>query len=190
MPRPCARALDVGCGTGRFTRRLAALATEVVAIDRDSGSLARARALSADLGNVAFVETDFLAWPADGTFDYVAFVASLHHLPFASALAKAADLLRPGGVLAVLGLDRPIWSAGRAWGLIAFPVSRWYHLTRRVEEVGAPIQEPAMTLPEIRRSAADLLPGVRLRRHLMWRYSLEWTKPGSPRPRSSRRSAV
>ena len=31
---------------------------------------------------------------------------------------------------------------------------------------------------QVRRTARRLLPGVRYRRHLLWRYSLIWDKPG------------
>jgi hypothetical protein len=37
--------------------------------------------------------------------------------------------------------------------------------------------EPDMTWAQVRKSAARLLPGARYRRHLLWRYSLVWTKP-------------
>jgi hypothetical protein len=33
-----------------------------------------------------------------------------------------------------------------------------------------------MTWAEVRATAARLLPGARYRRHLLWRYSLLWTK--------------
>ena len=32
----------------------------------------------------------------------------------------------------------------------------------------------------MRRLATELLPGVRWRRHLMWRYSMVWVNDGSP----------
>lgn len=44
LPRDCRTALDVGCGTGRFARRLAARGIEVHAVDRSADVLARARA--------------------------------------------------------------------------------------------------------------------------------------------------
>ncbi|MFJ3086020.1 hypothetical protein [Streptomyces sp. NPDC086838] len=43
--------------------------------------------------------------------------------------------------------------------------------TRR-EEVSAPVRQPAMPLAEIRREAAALLPGCRIRRLLFCRYLL------------------
>jgi hypothetical protein len=33
----------------------------------------------------------------------------------------------------------------------------------------------------VRTIAARILPGVRYRRHVMWRYSLVWTKPAPTR---------
>jgi hypothetical protein len=36
--------------------------------------------------------------------------------------------------------------------------------------------EPDMTWAQVRKTAARLLPGARYR-HLLWRYSLVWTKP-------------
>jgi hypothetical protein len=34
-----------------------------------------------------------------------------------------------------------------------------------------------MTRAQVRAVAWDVLPGVRYRRHLLWRYSLVWRKP-------------
>jgi hypothetical protein len=40
------------------------------------------------------------------------------------------------------------------------------------------IWPPAMTYRQVRRLAERVLPGVRYRRRLYWRYSLVWHKPG------------
>ncbi|MHB8875065.1 MAG: hypothetical protein ACYC8T_15375 [Myxococcaceae bacterium] len=105
-------------------------------------------------------------------------IATLHHLPLTEALTRAATLLRPGGVLAVLGLhrSRPV---DYALSAVAFPVS-WYHRrTRRSSAVRAPLADPTMTLDQIRRGVVDLLPGATVRRHLLWRHSMRWVKPAS-----------
>jgi SAM-dependent methyltransferase len=189
VPRPCRAALEVGCGLGAFARRLARVADRVDALDREPEVLARARARSAAFGNLRFLEGDFLTWECAGPYDYVSFVASLHHLPFGEALSRASGLLRPGGVLAVLGLDRPAsWLEAGAQAVVAWPVSGFHRLTRRGEPMDAPIAPPSMTWDEIRREAGGVLPGAALRRHLLWRYSLVWKKPAerpgnaSPRP--------
>jgi hypothetical protein len=42
---------------------------------------------------------------------------------------------------------------------------------------GAPVMAPGMTWAQARETARRVLPGVRYRRHLLWRYSLRWDKP-------------
>ena len=50
--------------------------------------------------------------------------------------------------------------------------------TRGYREVSAPkVWPPPETYTGMRHLAAELLPGVRYRRHLPWRYSLVWTRP-------------
>lgn len=177
VPRPCPRALDVGCGLGTFARRLSTLAEWVDAVDGDSAVVHQAADRSASAVNIRFVAADFMKWTADEAYDFISMIAVLHHLPFSDALTKAAQLLRPGGVLVVLGLDRAASLAhAGARSLIAFPLSRYYRLTRRRSPVGAPTLEPTMTLSEIRQQASVLLPRSVIRRHLLWRYSLVWKK--------------
>lgn len=40
------------------------------------------------------------------SFDFIASVASLHHMDVAAALVRMRSLLRPGGRLVVIGLAR------------------------------------------------------------------------------------
>ena len=178
VPQPCPRALDVGCGLGSFARRLARCAGHVDAIDREPEVLARAREFSSAASNVRFVEADFLSFEDSHGYDFISFVATLHHLPFAEAMTRAKSLLRPGGVIGVLGLDRaPSLVDAGLRSLIAYPVSYAHRLTRRVASVGAPLVDPSMTLLDIRREAAAIIPGATIQRHLLWRYSLIWIKP-------------
>jgi hypothetical protein len=52
---------------------------------------------------------------------------------------------------------------------------------KRYQEVTAPtVWPPPQTYAQVRRIASDILPGVRYRRHLLWRYSLIWCKPPAP----------
>jgi 2-polyprenyl-3-methyl-5-hydroxy-6-metoxy-1,4-benzoquinol methylase len=48
------RVLEIGCGAGTFTRRLAGLADKVLALDVSSEAIARARATQSDLKQVEF----------------------------------------------------------------------------------------------------------------------------------------
>jgi ubiquinone/menaquinone biosynthesis C-methylase UbiE len=177
VPVPCARALEVGCGDGLLARRLAGRCAEVTAIDRDPRMIALARERTAP-GRVTFVEADYLAYPATGeSFDFACANTSLHHMDFAAALAAMARALRPGGCLAVVELAADESIGDYLADAPGLPVNWIYRALYSQGESGAPIKDPEMTWAEVRATARRLLPGVRYRRHLLWRYSLLWTKP-------------
>jgi 2-polyprenyl-3-methyl-5-hydroxy-6-metoxy-1,4-benzoquinol methylase len=175
-PQHCDRALDIGCGRGAFARRMSAVAARVDAIDCHPATLEHARSDSASHPNITFIEADFMSWEPLTTYDVVSMIATLHHLPCEAALVKAASLVRPGGTLIVLGLDRRPFLVAAAHALVAFPVSWWHRFTRDTAAVGAPIREPDLTLGEIRTLAAPIVPGAVVRRHLLWRYSMVFTR--------------
>ena len=176
-PAVCARALDVGCGAGRLAATLAERCGEVVGVDRDSATLARARSNYAR-PNLSFVEGDVMTYPFnDESFDFVASVATLHHLPLDNGLRRLRQLLRPGGVLAVIGLYRLSTLADVAWAHPAVAISAWYRMTTRTEPVGAPVQDPKETLKEIQSAIEHVFPGAEFKRLLLFRYALVWRKP-------------
>src|ERR1700730_181761 len=71
---PCQRVLDLGSGVGdgaMLVARLVGPSGEVVGVERDMHSIARARARVAEAGlrNVSFTETDVNQIPNDKPFD-------------------------------------------------------------------------------------------------------------------------
>ncbi len=99
------RALDIGCGEGKFTRGISAFIPEVAGIDVKEKSILKAKAAAeAEGAKVDFRigSADALPW-GDGHFDVVIFSNSLHHMPDAAkAIAEAMRVLAPGGVLYVM----------------------------------------------------------------------------------------
>lgn len=97
--------LDVGCGEGAFARRLAEAGARVVGLDPLPGAIGAARAAAPEGPSLRYLEGSAEALPfADGSFDAVIFLNSLHHVPRGSmglALDEAARVLRPGGTLYV-----------------------------------------------------------------------------------------
>jgi ubiquinone/menaquinone biosynthesis C-methylase UbiE len=178
VPAGAQRALDVGCGEGTLARRLRRTVPRVTAIDADAPSLALARA-HPGAGDIDYVHGDVMTAPLEpASFDYVACVAALHHMEPAAALSRMAELLRPGGALAVLGLARATYPADLPRDVAATAVSRVSRRVRGHWESPAPtVWPPAHTYAEVRALASRVLPGGRYRRHLYFRYSITWTKP-------------
>jgi ubiquinone/menaquinone biosynthesis C-methylase UbiE len=179
VPPGCAAAIDVGCGDGMLACELAARCGAVTGIDRDERMVGLARERGRGFPAVTFVAGDFLAYPfRDGAFDFACANTALHHMDFAAALAKMARILRPGGRLVVVGLADNGSPADWVIGAAGIPADRYYKLVRAHGSSGAPVMAPGMTWAQARAIAERVLPGVRWRRHLLWRYSLRWDKPG------------
>jgi SAM-dependent methyltransferase len=182
VPDGCGRAIDVGCGDGLLACQLAARCGAVTGIDRDEKMIAAARERARDVPGASFAQADFLTYPLDdASFDFACANTALHHMDFGAALEKMARILRPGGRLAVVGLAANGSPADWAIGAAGIPANLWYKRTRGEGNPGAPVMEPDMSWSQVRTAAARLLPGARYRRHLLWRYSLTWVKPGSAR---------
>jgi 2-polyprenyl-3-methyl-5-hydroxy-6-metoxy-1,4-benzoquinol methylase len=178
LPRPCDRVLDVGCGEGLLTVELADRAGCVVGLDVDEPIIEVARR-DASAPNVEYLVGDLLTAELEpGSFDAVVSVAALHHMATVPALERMAGLVRPGGRVVVVALARsrlPRDLPHDAAGVIA---SRLHRLTKGHREVVAPtLWPPPQTYAEARADAEATLPGVRYRRHVLFRYSLVWTRP-------------
>ena len=179
VPERCGAAVDIGCGDGLLACRLAARCAAVTGIDRDAKMIAAARERARSAPAVSFVHADFIAYPLeDASFDFACANTALHHMDFGAALGKMARILRPGGRLAVVGLAANGTPADWIIGGAGIPANLWYRRTRGEGHPGAPIMGPDMTWSQVRSAAARVLPGARYRRHLLWRYSLTWVKPG------------
>ena len=175
VPPGCESAIDVGCGDGMLAGQLAARGTAVTGIDRDERMIGLARSRVPD---ATFLAEDFMAYPfREESFGFACANTALHHMDFAAALAKMARILRPGGRLAVVGVADHGSPADWLMDAASIPVNYYYKLTRREGTSGAPVMDPDMTWAQVRATAERVLPGVRYRRHLLWRYSLRWAKP-------------
>jgi SAM-dependent methyltransferase len=187
LPAKCERALDVGCGVGALARELATRASAVDAVDRSEVMIRRARA-TAGGPNVRWLLGDLLdaSLPlhADG-YDMVTAVSSLHHMPLRPALARLSALVRPGGVLAIVGCYRAAAVGDYLVDAFAVPANAVVGAVLAARgRAGKPHDEdmpviwpPDTTLADVRDAAAQLLPGARVRRLLFFRYALEWTRP-------------
>jgi SAM-dependent methyltransferase len=107
--QPGARALEIGAGTGKATRLLAARGVSVLAIEPSAEMAAYARVATEPLGNVEIVESDFERWrPRGVTFPLAYAAQAWHWVDQQSGYAHARAALVPGGHL-VAFWNRPAW---------------------------------------------------------------------------------
>ena len=132
---PGQRVLDLGSGMGdvaMLVARLVGRSGEVIGIEQDANSIARAKArvAASKLHNVSFVKTDANNIIFDEPFDAVVGRFILMFLPNpVSVLRSVVRLLRPGGVVA---FQEPSWTAMLALGA-RLPL--WYRTRHLIHEI-------------------------------------------------------
>lgn len=95
--RPGQRILELGCGTGYFTRELARTGAQITAIDISPDLLEAARGDSQP-DNVSFeIENAYELSYADAMFDSVVGSSVLHHLDLSAALREIYRVLKQEG---------------------------------------------------------------------------------------------
>ncbi len=101
--------LELACGTGQWTVRLAQRATHVTAVDGAPEMLDIARRRVEAAGLVAtFEQADLFAWQPRRRYDTVFFAFWLSHVPpqrFAAFWATVARAVRPGGRVVFVDTD-------------------------------------------------------------------------------------
>jgi ubiquinone/menaquinone biosynthesis C-methylase UbiE len=180
-------ALEIGCGTGSFTRLLAQRFRRVLAIDLSPRMIELAKEQSRQFPNIDFQVADVMTkeFPSK-QFGCIASIATLHHVPFEPILSKMKEALKPGGTLLVLDLFKAESLTDFSTTLLAVPVNIILKLVknghiRESSEVRAAWEEHGrtdtyLTLSQVRQSCEALLPKAQIKRHLLWRYSIVWKK--------------
>ena len=125
---PGQRVLDLGSGLGdvaMLAARIVGPSGEVVGVERDSRSIARARTRVADarLHNVSFIESDVEELPDRKSFDAAVGRFILEFVPDPGAVLRSVSkIVRPGGAIAfqeiswahmlLASAGLPLWLAG------------------------------------------------------------------------------
>ena len=130
--------LDVGCGMGQVTSRLALEMPDcrVVGVDLSEDMVRRARAHAPARDNLSFQQGDAMALPfEDERFDVATSVASIKHWPDRlRGVKELLRVLRPGGLVCILEADRDCSDAQAArfvadWRAVVpgtRPLLNWY----------------------------------------------------------------
>jgi ubiquinone/menaquinone biosynthesis C-methylase UbiE len=187
IPQQCQNILEIGCGTGKFSRLLAARAEKVFAIDLSPQMIRIAQEHSKFYPNIDYVIGDIMTQQfTDNHFDCIATLMTLHHLQIETILRKVKKALKPGGIFVCLDLYQSSNFSDLFFDSVAYPANLFLTLIktgkpkppREVREAYAAHgkTDTYLTLSQIERICADILPGALVSRHLFWRYSVVWEK--------------
>jgi SAM-dependent methyltransferase len=152
------RLLDVGCGTGHFSRRFQSSGLQVTGLDPDPAMLAFARAQT---DGVRYLQGRSERLPfVDGEFDYAAAITSLCFVADPRrALAELWRVSRHGVVLGLLNRHSLLYRQKRGSG--SYAGARWDTWEDARVWIGALTPEPAV----VKHGTAIFLPsGSRLAR--------------------------
>jgi SAM-dependent methyltransferase len=173
LPAAGSRAIDLGCGSGRFTGLLADRYGDVLGVDIAEREVSIAKAKRAR-PNIEYRVSSLLEVTADkdGTFDGVLSVNTMFHL-FAehgvdTVLGHVQSLVAPGGTAVIVDVVSP--------GPRALLIHRWWGITDALKTLGR------------RRSVADAWTVLRLRQHPTWMQHARTNHPLT-RPEFRRRYA-
>jgi ubiquinone/menaquinone biosynthesis C-methylase UbiE len=187
MAPNCEKVLEIGCGTGSFSRLLSQRAENVLALDLSPEMIRIAKQRSEGYSNIEYKKADVMECEfLKHQFDCIVSIATLHHLPLEEILRKIKAWLKPNGILLVLDLYEAKGVGDLVREIVAIPVSMFLKLknTGRIQdpqEVREAWAEhgktdtylPVSTLISV---CSEIIPGAIIRKHLLWRYSMIWEK--------------
>lgn len=108
------RVLELGCGTGQATGPLARIGCTIVAVELSAEMAAVAHRNLREHPNVSIEVAPFERWtPPASPFDLVLSATAFHWIDPEIRAGKAADVLRPGGTLAVIHSEHVAGGTGQ-----------------------------------------------------------------------------
>ena len=190
LPLHCESVLDIGCGTGAFSRLLAERCDLVVALDLSPNMIKVAKQHSREHTNIDFQVADILKWKLPvQQFDGIISIAAVHHLPLENLLPSLKNALKPGGKLVILDLLEHESLHDIISDLIAVPWNWILQILKNRQIKQSPEAKAAMrehlrtdnylTLSQAQQIYTRSCEGAKIRKHLFWRYSAVWEKPAA-----------
>ncbi|MEH1845846.1 MAG: class I SAM-dependent methyltransferase [Nostoc sp.] len=187
LPAHCENVLDIGCGTGLFSRLLAKRADRVIAIDLSPKMIEVAKQKSRQHPKIDYQVADILQWEFPvKQFNAIVSIATVHHLPLENLLHNLQTALKPGGKLVILDLLEHESIQDKMSDFLAVPLNWIFqtfknrHIKQSPEAVAAMKEhlrtDKYVTLSQAQRIYTKSLKGAKVRKHIFWRYSAVWQK--------------
>ena len=184
---PCHLALDIGCGTGEFSKILTQKCDKVIGIDVAPKMIEMAKERNAS-SSIEYLlsDADTFLEKNENTFDTIVSIAAFHHMDYHKMLVQCKKALKPGGFLVIQDLYKENTLTFMLLSLIGTIVNPFFmlvkngHLWVSKEErsVWAMHSDDDIynTIKEISSMANKVLGEFDLKRHLFWRYTLIYHK--------------
>ena len=179
--------LDIGCGTGELTKKLALQCRKAIGIDISKAMIEEAKKRSNNT-NIEFLNIDidsFLNESMD-MYDVIISIATFHHLDMETTLMKLKSKLNANGMILILDLYKNATIFEYLLSLVATICNPFIYLIRRGSFRNTKEEREAWkdhfqydkynTVKEIKETARKTLGNVKIRHHLFWRYSLIYIK--------------
>ena len=176
-------ALDVGCGTGEYTRELTKKCKKVIGIDVSQEMIDKAKSLTIN-DNVEYICIDVESFlnQTSIVFDFITNIAVLHHLDEKNVLKLMKKSLSKNGVIAILDLYKSETLIDYMYSIVAMIINPFMMLIKRgrlwvtKEERDAWkdhfIYDQYKSIKEIKQISESIIGKSIVKRHLFWRYSL------------------
>ena len=183
IPKNCNFILDVGCGTGELTRKLALFGKEIIGIDVSENMLYEAEKRNND-DKIKYIKTSVENYleETDKQFDIIISIAAMHHMDEEKVLKMMRNKLTEKGKILILDLyqNKTIMDyfltiiAAILNPLIMLIMNGRLRISKNEREAWAGHfqYDKYLTIIEIKNIAAKILGKVKIKRHLFWRYSL------------------
>lgn len=178
-------ALDIGCGTGEFTRKLSRKVKSVCGIDISPVMIGQALKRHNE-DNIKYEIMDFNEFDGKEQYDYIVSIAAFHHLDLKSILPKIQGLLKNNGKLIVLDLYERKGFADRILDCIAVPANFFLRVVKNGVAVSTEEKEAWKEHGNLDRYMAFrdisdeyrkyLSQDIEIKRLLFWRYMLVYKK--------------
>lgn len=184
------RVLDLGCGTGRFARRLAPVAGKITAVDFSPKMLEKARESLQGFGNSDLRLLDMEKENAlPGEYDIITALSVMHHISEPGPVVeKMKNSLAPGGKILIMdrlptrnigGILKFCQAAVSKVGLIHFAVLFCRNAFLASRAAKHMRREKKFTIEDFRKRYESLFPGAGIEIKAGVFACLEWTKQGN-----------
>lgn len=181
IPPNCKTVLDIGCGSGEFSRMLSSKSEKVIAVDISSEMISLAKSKSEDYNNIEYQYANlFELKNSTERFDCVISIAMYHHYYLEDVLRKSLDLLKKGGVLIVLDVYDPkslIDKLYSALAVIPFFIlklfkNRYIRDSKQIREIWRKHSknDRIISFADVKKAAFRASATIYVRRLLFWRY--------------------